>query len=535
VVTVEAPARAALGFPTLVSSTFTDDPSENYDGELDWADGNIDTTGAIVDDDGENPRIEGVAISPPPFPDLEGRSFAVHTYGSTGIKSVELCVFDSAEGKGCDTANISVEKLVSLGVGATVFSEPLAEGEILQTQIADDADFRYQLTIVNEKPSIGSGVTAAEVSLTGTLPVGLPIGSIDITKGTCSRAGTDLSCSLGSLSPGEEVKLTVNAMGPGGLVFNKDQDFRGELTTTTPALEDAVSFFVSTELVADTKDSDGDGMSDIFESTYGLNIMLDDSVGDNDRDGLTNLNEFLAGTDPTDSDTDGDGMPDGYESEHGLNPLTALDANEDLDGDGLTNVEEFMAGTDPSDREDIPTYLKGTIRTAADEDICALVLASGRYMFSCNPNGIFSLVALPREQNGTFKRQIYADGFFPKVDVLQDSIDDDLVMTRSSTCPKYNAAVEPGFFPGSAGDRLHITGKVLLQNSQTPICAMVLANGQFMFTCDGTGSYDLNIPLDRNGQFKLQVYADGFAPTIQVFDEFSPVNIVRMARAAECQ
>jgi hypothetical protein len=64
---------------------------------------------------------------------------------------------------------------------------------------------------------------------------------------------------------------------------------------------------------------------------------------------------------------------------------------------------------------------------------------------------------------------------------------------------------------------------------------MVLANGQHMFSCDDTGSYALNIPLDTNGQFKLQVYADGFAPTTQTFDEFQVINDVRMARAVECQ
>jgi hypothetical protein len=67
------------------------------------------------------------------------------------------------------------------------------------------------------------------------------------------------------------------------------------------------------------------------------------------------------------------------------------------------------------------------------------------------------------------------------------------------------------------------------------ICAMVLANGQYMFSCDGTGSCFLKIPLDNNGQFKLQVYADGFAPSIRTFDEFMTTNIVRMARAVECQ
>jgi len=35
-------------------------------------------------------------------------------------------------------------------------------------------------------------------------------------------------------------------------------------------------------------------------------------------------------------------------------------------------------------------------------------------------------------------------------------------------------------------------------------------------------------------QFKLQVYADGFAPTIQTFDEFKVANDVRMAYAVEC-
>jgi hypothetical protein len=118
---------------------------------------------------------------------------------------------------------------------------------------------------------------------------------------------------------------------------------------------------------------------------------------------------------------------------------------------------------------------------------------------------------------------------------MMGSSNDMLVMTRSGTCPAYNGPYASAFIPGSAGKRINITGKVLSQNTQTPICAMVLANGKHMFSCDGSGSYALNIPLDTNGQFKLQVYADGFAPTIQTFDEFMTTNNVRMARAAECQ
>jgi len=188
-----------------------------------------------------------------------------------------------------------------------------------------------------------------------------------------------------------------------------------------------------------------------------------------------------------------------------------------------------------SNLNDTLVDLSGTIKTVDGTDICTMVLASGKYTFSCNPAGVFSLTDLPRENDGTVKCQMYADGFIPEINILTGSSVDAVVMTRSGACPSYNTPYDPGVFPGSAGNRINITGKVLLQNSQTPICAMVLANGQYIFSCDGSGSYALNIPLDTNGQFKLQVYADGFAPTIQVFDEFQAINDVRMARAAECQ
>ena len=179
--------------------------------------------------------------------------------------------------------------------------------------------------------------------------------------------------------------------------------------------------------------------------------------------------------------------------------------------------------------------LSGSIKTTKNADICAMVLASGQFMFSCNPNGVFSLAGLPSEKDGTIKRQIYADGFLPKIDRLPGSRQDSVILNRSGVCPEYNAPYNPGSFPNSAFKRINIAGKVLLQGSQAPLCALVLANGQHMFTCDGSGSYAMNIPLDNNGQFKLQVYADPFAPTIQTFDEFQATNNVRMALASECQ
>ncbi|HDL20519.1 MAG TPA: tandem-95 repeat protein [Nitrospirae bacterium] len=99
-------------------------------------------------------------------------------------------------------------------------------------------------------------------------------------------------------------------------------------------------------------DTDGDGMPDDWETNYFGDITRD-GTGDYDNDGLSDLDEYLSGTDPANPDTDGDGMPDGWETAHGLNP-NFNDAAEDPDNDGYSNLEEYEGGSDPFDPESIP-------------------------------------------------------------------------------------------------------------------------------------------------------------------------------------
>jgi hypothetical protein len=48
------------------------------------------------------------------------------------------------------------------------------------------------------------------------------------------------------------------------------------------------------------------------------------------------------------ADRDNDGMPDSWELQYGLNPDSSADAGLDKDNDDLTNLEEYLAGTDPT-------------------------------------------------------------------------------------------------------------------------------------------------------------------------------------------
>jgi hypothetical protein len=91
---------------------------------------------------------------------------------------------------------------------------------------------------------------------------------------------------------------------------------------------------------------------------------------DSDGDGLSDPDEVIFGTEPTDADTDDDGVPDGDEE---LNTLNPDDPDNDPDGDGWNNANDF-----DSDGDGI---LDGTEKGLTDQDIDFNATDQSKYHF----------------------------------------------------------------------------------------------------------------------------------------------------------
>ena len=98
---------------------------------------------------------------------------------------------------------------------------------------------------------------------------------------------------------------------------------------------------VATLLLA-AADEDGDGMPDAWELEHFGTTTGGDPDADPDSDHLTNLNEYLNGTDPLVADTDGDSLVDGWEVTYGFSPLSTTGQLDSVDRIGISTDDQAM-------------------------------------------------------------------------------------------------------------------------------------------------------------------------------------------------
>ena len=297
-------------------------------------------------------------------------------------------------GTGTDVADLDAS---TAGTSGFVLFNVLPEGDNV-------SNAAWDLNIVDNKPAY---VTA--IDGTGSTSSGgwanyddVTVGGTKYNTGGIARAGvgdgTEAQSFTFTVGPGVPPTMRIGLIadnsdsanwdvrnvrieGPGGVTANQDViidggsdlvqfDIAGALDgevytiygTSPPsgALLGGITFDSALD-ITDPTDGDGDTIGDNWEIFYFGDVTVTDGTGDAEPDGLTDLEEWQAGTDPTNPDTDGDGVNDGGETSNANGSVTDPN-NPDTDGDGFDDGQEIAAGTNPDDPNSKPR--SGTVTAA---------------------------------------------------------------------------------------------------------------------------------------------------------------------------
>ena len=167
-------------------------------------------------------------------------------------------------------------------------------------------------------------------------------------------------------------------------------------------------------------DTDGDGILDADEPSYGLDPLVSNLGRDTDSDGVADPLEVEIGSDPRFAETDGGGERDGRELFYGRNPANPCDdvvVTRPLGdvapagGDGLVQINDIVKMLRLSVGLDVPTPAQMVLGDIAPSDVADPSVTPAHHVRHGNPDG---LGAYP------FGRFEHGDGRIDIADVVLD-------------------------------------------------------------------------------------------------------------------
>tara|TARA_R110002049_G_scaffold105904_2_gene252863 strand:- start:1622 stop:2875 length:1254 start_codon:yes stop_codon:yes gene_type:complete len=158
----------------------------------------------------------------------------------------------------------------------------------------------------------------------------------------------------------------------------------------------------------------------------------------------------------------------------------------------------------------------GEVVTAEGQPLCGMVLVNGQYVFSCSPTGSFNL-RFPLDQYGLATMFVFVDERTPiRIALAPDetSIEREVRVGRAYDIQSPNIEIVETTV--TTGNRAVVRGRIR-DDGGTPLCGIVLANGAYMFSCGGFGLFELDVPLDPNGEITVFAFVDSMAPAKVIY------------------
>ena len=253
--------------------------------------------------------------------------------------------------------DIRGDVLIAVGANDLALKSQLAGSGNLTIQGGNEIEFQGTVELTGAGSSF-----AGPLNIIGTDVAGVTAGSLGTGSILTASSGVDFGYNYSSpaavfkiqgdnfrLVLGGEISLAdiVGVDGTGAVIFSLFDlagagPYDADLLLESFQLDEGITGDGTITLLGTEGDTDIDGLLDSWELANFGNLDVS-SDGDPDGDGLTNLTEQSAGTNPNEGDSDGDGLADGEEvNTYGSDPSKA-----DTDGDGVNDRAEVAVGTDP--------------------------------------------------------------------------------------------------------------------------------------------------------------------------------------------
>ncbi len=156
------------------------------------------------------------------------------------------------------------------------------------------------------------------------------------------------------------------------------------------------------------------------------------------------------------------------------------------------------------------------------EPVCTMVLANGQHMFTCSGDGRFDL-DVPLDDQGQILVQCFCSGRAPWKQAIdpEDGVDMQIELGDDAGGQELDVVCT---LQSIVAGGVRVSGTVSYNG--VPVCSMVLANGQYMFTCSGDGGFSLDVPLNDAGGITLYSFCSGRPPYKVIFtkEQINSIN-----------